>query len=359
MKKILTFFLYKIFIVLISVNSYAEQTPMFSQFYVSSLYLNPALCGFESKLVISGIHRTQWAGLNPYHTNSVSLIIPLHGKEENSAHFGGIGLNFYNASAGNINGGNANITGFSLSGAYNIKINTTIPQTLTFGLQLGAIQFTTNLSNARFGSQYDINFDNSYNPTTGTDPLLGGNTSLNKIVPDVSAGLLYYYNAGRNIYAPGIGFYLGLAFSNLSSPNISVVKEQTYALPLILKLHTGFEIHLAKMLNMSPNLLYFVQGKNSLVSAGANFTYLLTDHDEYFKPTRIVFGSGYRFGDAIIFMIGFGSKSYNVGLSYDYYTSSLRNVLNFTGNAYEISFKSTLNIGKRAKKSSKFHTPLM
>ena len=200
-----------------------------------------------------------------------------------------------------------------------------------------------------------MNFDGSYNPNSA-----GITYSKTPIIsPDIAAGLLYYYNAGRNIYAPGISFYLGVAFSHISSPNVSVIQDQIAPLPFMFKLHSGLEIHVAKMLNFSPNVLFAVQGKYSLFTLGGNFTYLLPDHDEYFKPTRIAFGSSYRFGDAIIFSVGFGSKSYNLGFSYDWYTSSIKNALTLTGNAYEISFKTTFHIGKKAKKSSKFHTPLM
>jgi hypothetical protein len=62
----------------------------------------------------------------------------------------------------------------------------------------------------------------------------------------------------------------------------------------------------------------------------------------------------------MIFQIGFGSKYYGVGFSYDFYTNELKkNLSGFFGNAYEISFKTTLHVSKKAKKTSKFHTPLM
>jgi hypothetical protein len=105
-----------------------------------------------------------------------------------------------------------------------------------------------------------------------------------------------------------------------------------------------------------------VQGQHNFVTTGANFTYLLPDHDEHIKPTRIAFGASHRFttqGNAMVFQLGFGSKTYNLGFSYDYYLSDIKTALTLGGNAFEVSFKTTLHVGKKAKKSSKFHTPLM
>jgi type IX secretion system PorP/SprF family membrane protein len=351
----------KFFILLFTTNVYAQNEPVFSQFYASSLYLNPALCGLEHKFAVTGIHRTQWAGINPYNTNSLSVILPFHSKNEEASHKGGMGANFFSAAAGD--GGQYNMTGFSLSGAYNLHITATTPQNLTFGLQVGFVQINAfSNSNMNWGRGYDPNSTDNINRSNSNDPLYQSAGSLTKIYPDINAGLLYYYNAGRNIYAPGIGFYLGLAFSHLNRPNQSIIPIQTSTVPVMIKIHSGFEIHIAKMLNFSPNLLYVSQGSINLVMTGASFTYLLPDHDEYLKPTRIAFGSSYRFvkdGNALIFSVGFGSKSYNLGFSYDLYTESIKSALGFVNNAYELSFKTTFHLSKKAKKSSKFHTPLM
>jgi type IX secretion system PorP/SprF family membrane protein len=342
-----------------SCKLFAQNEQVFSQFYASSLYLNPALSGLEHKFAISGIHRSQWLGTNPIQTSALSLIIPYHDKGENAYHKGGFGANFYTSN----NGTNGIVTtGFSINGAYNLHIAATTAQNLTFGLQLGLIQKQYNaIENARFGSNYDINSPDGYNPNAPKEPLIAGQP-FSKIMPDVSAGLLYYYNAGRNIYAPGISFYFGSAFSHLNRPNESVLLNQKDNTKIMVKIHSGFEIHIAKMLNLSPNIIYIVQGQHNFVTTGANFTYLLPDHDEHIKPTRIAFGASHRFttqGNAMVFQLGFGSKTYNLGFSYDYYLSDIKTALTLGGNAFEVSFKTTLHVGKKAKKSSKFHTPLM
>lgn len=364
LRKRLLFLLF-IFNILLSVSVSAQNDPAFSQFYASGIYLNPAIAGLEHRFAITGIHRSQlkidpqFSGANPttgflYSTNSLSIIIPYHDKGEDSFHKGGIGINVYQAGSGGV----SNVLGASLTGAYNIKFSTSIPQNITFGLQAGFVQQSINTSNARLGSGYDG--QGGYNSATNTDPLLSG-SSLTKINPDFTVGLIYYYNAGRNIYAPGISFYLGLVGSHLSSPNLSVFKASSDRAPLTFKLHSGVEIHLARKLNMSPNIFWIKNGSNNAFTLGSSFTYLIPDHDEYLKPTRLVFGYSYRFvSQAMIFQLGFGSKYYSLGFSYDLYTSPISLYkTGFLGNAFEVSFKTTFHISKKAKKSSKFHTPLM
>ncbi|TAF73801.1 MAG: type IX secretion system membrane protein PorP/SprF [Bacteroidetes bacterium] len=353
-----------IFNILLSVQIYAQNDPAFSQFYASGIYLNPAIAGLEHRFAITGIHRSQFKldqtqnGSAPttgflYQTNSLSIIIPSHSKGEDSYHRGGFGINIYQQGSGGV----ANVLGASLTGAYNIKFSSSIPQNITFGLQAGFVQRSYSTENIRLGSGYDG--VGGFNQVTSTDQLIPGST-ISKIHPDFTVGLLYYYNAGRNIYAPGISFYLGLVGSHLSRPNASPFLNKTDRVPFIFKLHSGVEIHLARKLNASPNVFWITNGTNNAFTLGASFTYLIPDHDEYFKPTRLVFGYSYRFGDAMIFQIGFGSKYYGVGFSYDLYTSAISQYRKgFLGNAFEVSFKTTLHISKKAKKSSKFHTPLM
>ncbi|MDX2191615.1 MAG: PorP/SprF family type IX secretion system membrane protein [Bacteroidota bacterium] len=334
-------------------NTFGQQDPIFSQLYASSIYLNPALSGLEHRFSVNAIHREQWTSTTPFQTTSLSIILPYHDKGEDAYHKGGFGLNIYQENAGS---GARNTLGATLNGAYNIKINSTIAQNLTFGASLGIIQYT--YGPRKWGSGYDIYSDNLYNSATSNDGAF--QTVAPKIIPAVSAGFLYYYNAGRNIYAPGISFYLGSAFSHLTSPNEAFAEGKTSNLPVLIKVHSGLEIHVAKMLNLSPNFVWWSQGKTNFVSTGANFTYLLPDHDEYLKPTRLVFGASYRIGDAIIPQFGFGSKYYGIGLSYDIYTTAMsQSQLGPGTNAFEVSAKTTLSFSKRSKKTTKFHTPLM
>ena len=360
MKKNYKYIFFVTITIILSKSAQAQIEPVFSQFYASSVYLNPAICGLEHRFAVTGIHRTQWAGINPYISNHLAVIIPIHDKGENANHRGGLAANFINSRTGvkDKNGLDAvvSVNSFYVSGAYNLNIAATTAQNLTFGLQAGFTQKIFQTNEYLWGSQYN-------SVTSGHDgSKVGGYSNdapIIKIYPDINVGLMYYYNAGRNIYAPGISFYFGTAFSHLNRPNESLLPDQNSRALFMWKLHSGLEIHVARMLNVSPNVIYMRQGPNELVALGANFTYLIPDHDEYLKPTRIVFGASYRFGDAVVAQVGFGSKYYSIGFSYDFYTSALRSFDNKPGNAFEISFKTILELGKKSRKTSKFHTPLM
>jgi type IX secretion system PorP/SprF family membrane protein len=282
--------------------------------------------------------------------------MPLHNKSEVNNHIGGLGLNVWNARSGD---GRANTLGASLNAAYNLHFGGTTAQNLSFGLQVGFVQRQfSDISNLQQGSQYSDLLGN-FDPSISSDAFLAGKSTLTKIVPDISAGLLYYYNAGRDVYAPGLSAYIGLVGSHLNQANNAFFDGQNSKVPLVIKVHGGLEVHVAKRLNMSPNFLFTTQSISSFAMAGLSFTYLFPDHDEFIKPTRFLFGSSYRFDDAIVGQFGFGSKYYNLGFSYDFGTGTLRQVAGKVISAFEISLKTSIQFGGKAKKSSKFHTPLM
>ncbi|MDX2195419.1 MAG: PorP/SprF family type IX secretion system membrane protein [Cytophagales bacterium] len=331
---------------------FAQKEPIFSQFYASSIYLNPALSGLEHKVAFSGIHRSQWVGINPYTSSQFAVIVPYHDKGEKNYHKGGFGANILNSNMG----GGINLLWFSINAAYNLHIAATTAQNITFGIQLGGIQMQGNSQNYIWGSSYDAS-TGTQNSTNNNDANYQNIPS--KFHPEVGAGLLYYYNAGRNIYQPGISAYFGFAASHLTRPNESYVQGVTVRAPILLKFHGGIEIHVAKNLNFSPNYIYVLQASDNMLMAGGNFTYLFTDHEEYLRPTKIAIGSSYRFNDGLVFLLGFGNKHFNLGLSYDFGTSALSKSGFGTASTYEISFKTTVHFSKKTKKSSKFHTPLM
>jgi hypothetical protein len=48
----------------LGLGSLRAQDPVFSQFYTSSMFLNPALSGFEKDVVLGLNYRSQWTGVN-------------------------------------------------------------------------------------------------------------------------------------------------------------------------------------------------------------------------------------------------------------------------------------------------------
>ena len=116
------------------------QDPVFSQFYNSPIYLNPALIGEEENMYVNFAHRSQWGSLDfPYTTSQISLIVPYfkdkHAKPEGN--IGGIGVSFYGDEAGQ--GSNLRTYGGNASFAYNLHLSNKTVNRITFGMQLGFI----------------------------------------------------------------------------------------------------------------------------------------------------------------------------------------------------------------------------
>src|ERR1041384_6132290 len=97
------------------------QSPVFSQYYATSLYLNPALSGLEKDIFMGMNYRSQWSNLGlPFNTFRFSFIKPLVKPGVHVKHLGGFGASFLN----DVAGPNKEFTTQSVmvSGAYNFHL---------------------------------------------------------------------------------------------------------------------------------------------------------------------------------------------------------------------------------------------
>src|SRR5688572_8883525 len=117
----------KTFIYILALNVAAldlalAQDPVFSQFYTSSLYLNPALAGMEKDVVLGINYRSQWAGVNlPFRTFQLSAIHPIVQQGVRSKHLGGFGATLFSDEAGPHR--EVVSQGFSIASSYNFHLN--------------------------------------------------------------------------------------------------------------------------------------------------------------------------------------------------------------------------------------------
>lgn len=165
--------------VFVTVASYAQQDPLFTQSFDNMIYVNPAYAGSRGMLNFTDLNRVQWVGFdgNP-RSNAISLNSPIFNES-----LGG-GLNLINDAVGPVK---QTLVFGDL--AYSIKLNAAGAR-LAFGLKAGF-----NL----------ININTSGLVTTDlNDPLLIQNVQ-NKLNP----------NFGTGIYFHSSKFYAGL-----SSPKI-------------------------------------------------------------------------------------------------------------------------------------------
>jgi type IX secretion system PorP/SprF family membrane protein len=343
MRKILLLFV--CFLLLTGVSKAQDAT--FSQYYGSSLFLNPALVGNYESLTFNSSFRSQWQSIvDPYTTSQISLMAPLKGGRYHKTKYGGIGATVFNDVAGN---GNFKTTGIMGSFAYNKSLDRKNLRVLSFGGQVGVIQKQVDFSNLEWGSQYNpfVGFDGTVNPSeAGFD---------NRIwYPNVNLGFMFYYNPTRTYLFTGMSSYSGLVVSNVIRPNESFIQDERSALPLLIKYHGGFEVHASTKVNISPNILIQYQAQNYQINGGVYITYRLFNTPlGVLAKTDLIMGAWYRYGDAAIISMGLDNRYYTIGFSYDYNASTLNNVTSGRG-AYEITL--TLRKVKEARRR-RFSTP--
>lgn len=326
-------FMFMTFILSCKLCTLHAQDATFSQYYSSSLYLNPAFAGVESNITVNSNYRTQWKSIvTPYVTSQISLIVPITTKGLNAKHLGGVGLSVYNQKAGGLG---YQTLGANLNIGYNLELSSL--HHVSFGLQGGFVQKSLKMDKMQWGTQFDPGIG-GYNPDYNPGQLNLSNIDPSVAFADFAAGAMYYFNPSRDYEEKGFSAYAGFAAYHLSSPNESMVKDQHNKLPMLLKSHAGFEVNLSTKFNISPNVLLATQNSLIQINAGMYFTFLFGDKDARAAPAFALLGGWYRLNDAYIISAGVGNAVYTIGFSYDLNNSSLRYNTQGRG-AYEISLK--------------------
>mgnify|MGYP001013520298 CR=1 FL=1 len=310
------------------------QDAVFSQYYASSLYLNPALAAAEPTVSLSMNSRVQWKSIiSPYTTNQASLIVRIYRSSDKSINLGGLGVSVFQNKAGEIGLTN---TGANFTASYIIPFNE--KNHLLAGVQVGVMQKTIDFSKGQWGSQFDV--------TNGFDSNISSgeyNFVSSKMYLDINFGAVYYNNPRRDIRELGKSFYVGYSAYHFNRPNESVIANQKSNLPVLNKFILGGEYSLSSSINISPNLLVALQNASSQINVGLYGTYSFGDADgNSLLPSKLYAGAWYRLKDSFIGSIGFGGKFYSIGISYDMNSSTLRkNATSKGAGAYEISLKIT------------------
>lgn len=307
------------------------QQPVFSQYYATGLYLNPALAGMESDMIFQFNYRSQWNDANlPFETFQASYIHPILKRGIRTEHTGGVGVSFFNDQSGINN--EFKSTGANLSYAYNFLLNRYGNNIIALGGMIGAYQNKIDFEHLQWSSQY--------NPTMGYD---------NSSIPDLSQfnervfypvfnfGFMWTYRDKKKYELKDFSIYMGASVANLNQPKLSYFEEAESSLSPLYKIHGGFSIFLTKRFSVSPNYLVQYQQAAFQTNTGAYLGYMISDiYDSRDRPTKVIIGAWYRLHDSFIFNAGLSSKHFNIAFSYDVNTSSLGRYVGGTG-AYEIS----------------------
>ena len=283
------------------------QDTHFSQFYASPLNLNPALTGIsDGAYRVSGIYRNQDRSFTtPYMTYSGAFDIKLLQNLLKNDVFG-IGAIFLGDRSGD---GVLTMNNAMLSVAYHKSLGKQHNHFLGLGIQGGYTQKSVNWNALSFPDQHVNDFFDLSKPNN--ESIAKGTVSYF----DLNAGLLYQ----GWIKKDEDGIFAGVSFAHLTSP-----KESFYGnnarLPIRYTAHAGAYIKLAKLVFLTPNVLFLYQNKALQTNLGTAVEY----HIDTKKSPFIVFvGVWDRINDAVIPSGGIEYYKVRLSFAYDITTSSL------------------------------------
>lgn len=150
--------------------AWAQQNIQFSQYIFNSLSVNPAYAGYKEEWFAQMAYRTQWTGVNGApETGQLSVDGIVDPDRANM----GVGLQLTYDKLG-VQGATSIYGNY----AYRLRLDAEDTQRLSFGIGVGATQYTLN------GAQLD--------PDSPFDPTLPAGR-VNNWIPDIRLGT-YYYN---------------------------------------------------------------------------------------------------------------------------------------------------------------------
>lgn len=321
------------------------QSPVFSQYYASAMYLNPALAGLERSDFVGMNYRMQWSNVNmPFNTFQFTFIHPITREGFHSKHLGGVGLSFLNDVAGQ----NQEFVTRSvlMSAAYNVHLNRHGNNIISLALQGGCTQQRFNDSQLQWSSQYSsmIGYDNT---------LPGESATMNSQVinPTVNAGVMWHVTSRDRYARKRTSMFHGIAAANINR-QAGFFSSQAPS-GMLLKAHGGISIIEKKIFEFSPN--YLIQYQNHLyqINIGAYAGYAVQSNGS--KITKVTAGVWYRMQDAFIVSTGLSSPTLTFGFSYDTNVSSLsRSFGNATAYEFSLAYRAAKN-----KSFKRFSSPLI
>jgi type IX secretion system PorP/SprF family membrane protein len=304
----------------------------FSQFNMTPLLQNPALCGVNYDLQAILNYKNQWNSVtSPYKTYNLSFDMKLNTKKATKGFFAA-GIDLFSDKSGDSKmGTNQGM----LSLAYHILLND--KTTLGGGIMGAVVQRTINYSQLQWMSQYD---GQSYNPTFAT----GEPTAAKSMMyTNFGAGIVWSYKKGDEFISSNelVKANIGVSVFQPHQPAYSFYDTDE-------NLYRKFVSHgnLLYGLNTTnfcivPGYTFSAQGKSIEFIVGSAFRYITKEnalYSPYVKNSAISLGIYYRNQDAFIptFLIEMGQ--YALGLSYDINVSKLKSASSGRG-GFELSLR--------------------
>lgn len=279
----------------------------FSQFFNNPLLTNPANTGFipDADYRLGASYRNQYSNImaQPYQTMSIYGDAQVfRNKIENG--WMGLGGVILRDQAGT---GSLTSTQIYGSVAYHQMLG--LSSLLTAGFNLGWANKRIDQSKLTFPDQFDGSFFDATLPTAVQ--LVNNSVSFF----DMQAGINYAYFPTKDIY-----INVGYSIQHVNRPRETFFSDDDGSI-LALR-HIGFLNGMFKMSNVviiNPSAYYTIMAGASEFVIGMNAAYNLTgDGDK-----QLIAGLFYRYGDAVIPMVGLQVSNIRFTFSYDVTTSSL------------------------------------
>ena len=307
----------------------------FSQFYMSPLTLDPALCGATHDLEAGINYKNQWKSVaSSYKTFGAGVNLRLNKKKVQKGFWAG-GINFFSDKAGDSKMGT---TQGNLTLAYHLLLSE--HSTLGAGLQGGFTQRSINYGALQWANQYDGTNFNAALPSS--EPTASNNYAF----VDMGAGIVWTYSKSEK-YMTGNDqrkINIGVAAFHPHQPEYSFYKTTGE------KLHAKWVAHGELLmginntnLSLAPGFMYLRQGRMQEIYAGMMFKYQLKESSKYtgnVKGSAFSLGAYYRFKDAFAITSLLEFSNYAIGFSYDVNTSGLTKASNGKG-GMEIALRFT------------------
>ncbi|MEI6124855.1 MAG: type IX secretion system membrane protein PorP/SprF [Bacteroidota bacterium] len=267
-------------ILLISMSSYAQQDPLFSQYMFNKLAINPAYAGSTEMLSIDLLSRYQWVGIKGApKTITLSLHSPLRNNHM------GLGLYLYGDFVG------PTVT-YGLMGSYAYRMRLGKGK-LCLGLQVGIKYFS-----------FDWQKINVQDPD-----YVFGQQQTKKFTPDANFGIYYYSKK----------FFAGLSTKDLfqNASGMSTVDGKNTYTKLLRHFYgmAGVNIPISDKVSFRPSVLAKYVA-HAPVQCDINVSFMFNN--------LFWIGASYRTEKAVVLLTEFHlGKKLRVGYSYDMYLGKL------------------------------------
>lgn len=293
-----------------SLQSNAQQLPIFTQYIFNKYVFNPAVTGTEDNFSATANYRYQWQGITDAPR---TYIMSVHGPHKFKSF--GLGGSLYTDVTGPTSK-----TGIYLSYAYHLQA--TENTKLSLGLSGGLMQYRVDGTKITLADQGDLTL---------------ANTLLTKMVPDFGFGA-YWYNNDK--------FYVGLSVPQFIQSKLDFSDDGTQTLSRITShfyLNGGYTFQINDDFGVEPSMM---------------MRYSFPVNPQFDFAAKAIYQRNYYLGlmartqDAFAVMAGYQTSNgkFTFGYAYDITTGGLSG---YSNGSHELMIKATFGDIKQKRK----HTP--